>query len=168
MRYTDNISVCTFYYLKITLLPKNNITTRIRKIPPLSPLPPPQPISCSITEKNRWRYCCLKYIEPPPLSQLNLLVEISLPSVEILLYNTSTKRSPIWAPFDKISKSGDGALGSVAKKVSEAAKCWPDLHGMLLFPRRRLITYFYPLLLSYYMSRKYLNNGDRWLTKTKL
>ena len=28
--------------------------------------------------------------------------------MEILLLDTSTKRSLIWAPFDKISKSGDG------------------------------------------------------------
>jgi hypothetical protein len=28
--------------------------------------------------------------------------------VEILLHNTSTKRSPNQAPFNKISKSGDG------------------------------------------------------------
>jgi hypothetical protein len=35
-------------------------------------------------------------------------VEILQPWVEICLYNTSTKRSSNLAPFDKISKSGDG------------------------------------------------------------
>jgi hypothetical protein len=32
---------------------------------------------------------------------------------------------------------------------------------------KRLITHFYPLLPLCYTSKKYLNNGDRWLTKTK-
>jgi hypothetical protein len=35
-------------------------------------------------------------------------VEIPLPSVEIPFLDTSTKRSLNLAPFDKISKSGDG------------------------------------------------------------
>jgi hypothetical protein len=31
----------------------------------------------------------------------------------------------------------------------------------------KLITYFYPLLLSWYASKKYLKSGDRLLAKTK-
>jgi hypothetical protein len=42
--------------------------------------------------------------------------------VEIPIHNTSTERSLIWAPFDKISKSGDGGgsggcLGTIGGKV---------------------------------------------------
>jgi hypothetical protein len=39
---------------------------------------------------------------------LVIVVEILQYLVEILIYNTSTKRSSNLAPFDKISKSGDG------------------------------------------------------------
>ena len=36
------------------------------------------------------------------------VVDIIRSEVEISIYNTSTARILIWAPFDKISKSGDG------------------------------------------------------------
>jgi hypothetical protein len=43
--------------------------------------------------------------------------------VEISTYNTSTKRNPNQAPFDKISKSGDGGPGrpldDVIRSVAE-------------------------------------------------
>jgi hypothetical protein len=39
------------------------------------------------------------------------VVEILHSWVEILICNISTKRSLNLAPFDKISKSGDGGLG---------------------------------------------------------
>jgi hypothetical protein len=38
---------------------------------------------------------------------------------------------------------------------------------MLLSPKR-LITYFYPLLLLDNTSGKYLKSGDKWLAKTKV
>jgi hypothetical protein len=49
------------------------------------------------------------------------LVEILQLLVEILLYNTSTKRSSNQAPFDKISKSGDSGSsgGSCSNKEEE-------------------------------------------------
>jgi hypothetical protein len=43
-------------------------------------------------------------------SQLVLPVEILQPIVEICIYNTSTERNLNQAPFDKISKSGDGVF----------------------------------------------------------
>ena len=49
-----------------------------------------------------------------------------------------------------------------------------SMRGSMVSPRYafvslwKLITYFYPLLLSDSTSMKYLNNGDRWLTKTKI
>jgi hypothetical protein len=44
-------------------------------------------------------------IAPPPLFVTST---DTAAVVEICLYNTSTKRSSNRAPFDKISKSGDG------------------------------------------------------------
>jgi len=39
--------------------------------------------------------------------------------------------------------------------------------GMLLSPLKRLITYVYPLLLSYFATLHYMNNGYRLIAKTK-
>ena len=58
-------------------------------------------------------------------------MEIPLLSVEICICNTSTKRSLIWAPFDKISKGGDGGgSGDVGVNFVRCRKDGADVPGL--------------------------------------
>jgi hypothetical protein len=62
---------------------------RVEKIPPLSPLPPPEPILFSKLAENQWRYSLMWYVISPPKNYyLHSIFTISnayLPLVEILL-----------------------------------------------------------------------------------
>ena len=80
----------------------------------------------------------MKHIESPPGTDISTIFaaypisgDILYSLVEIWTWNTSTKRRLVWAPFDKISKSGDGGRsGGISDTLTTSIKIQAKDHDV--------------------------------------